>query len=113
MNTTSIRLALTAARAHRLGNSSLSLLCLLADHTSCAMTFAARQLGVTPAAFTGTADALETLGYAARSYNTSDRRGISLEITPRGTTALAAILQGHCESPALAPRKPLGLRLTR
>jgi DNA-binding MarR family transcriptional regulator len=77
------------------------------------MTFAARQLAITTAAVTGTADTLETLGYATRLYNSSDRRGISLEITPRGSTALAAILQGHCESPAQAPRKTLGLRLTR
>jgi DNA-binding MarR family transcriptional regulator len=111
--TPTARRILVAARAHKLGLGSLTLMCLLHEHGSVKMAFAARECGVSSANLTGLADTLHSLGFAARELAPLDRRQVTLSLTPLGCLAIEAILEGRSDNPQFHDRKSLGLRLTR
>jgi len=85
---------LRTAGLYNLPAGGLQTLCELAA-TGCdslTMSSMARKLGVSTAAITGTADALEALGFVTRQHSRTDRRVIWLNLTDRGRAALEDIL---------------------
>jgi DNA-binding MarR family transcriptional regulator len=111
--TITTRRTLIAARAHKLGLGSLSLMCLLHEHGSVKMAFAARECSVSSSNLTGLADTLHSLGFAISEKEPLDRRQVTLSLTPLGCLAIEAILEGRADNPQFNARKSLGLRLTR
>lgn len=93
MNPQALAAALFKARELELGASTLHTLCLLSAKGPQSMTRIAAELGLDPAAITGTADRLESLRFARRIHGRPDRRVVRLAITDHGREALADILR--------------------
>lgn len=81
-----IDVILNTIRNRRISLSALHALTNLYLHRPCKPTLSelADNLGLTTAAVTSVADALERLGFASRFFDHHDRRRTRLSLTPRG-----------------------------
>lgn len=93
MNPQAIAAALSKARELELGATTLHALCILSAKGPRNMTQLAAEIGIDPAAITGTADRLEDLSFACRRHGKPDRRKVCLSITNHGREALADIIR--------------------
>jgi DNA-binding MarR family transcriptional regulator len=91
MNPDQLLEASITAHSHGLRGASLAALLIVLDKPE-ELGKIARRVGISSAAMTGFADSLYLKGYANRRSVEGDRRKWTLEITPKGKTTLAAIL---------------------
>lgn len=66
----------------------------------------AEEFGISTAAATGIADTLENRGLAVRTHSKTDRRKITLSITPEGEALLAECATHLPQTPTPTPTTP-------